>query len=119
MNVAVTLKAVALATTLTMTFAGAEAQRWHRHYRPHRVVAVVPKSAVTVHVSNRFSQKERFAMAMAYLESHEYITVKKYSKITGLSRATAKAELDAFALDKDRPIATAMRGKKKIYIKEK
>lgn len=55
-------------------------------------------------------------MAMAYLKEHEYLTVKRYAKMTELSKAAAEAELDAFAADQDRPIETAIRGKKKVYI---
>lgn len=58
-------------------------------------------------------------MAMAYLRNHEYLTVKAYAKMTELSKAAAKAELDAFAADKDRAIGTVMRGKKKVYILKK
>lgn len=58
-------------------------------------------------------------MAMAYLKNHEYLTVKKYAKMTELSKAAAKAELDAFVADKDRPIEAVMRGKKKVYILKK
>ena len=97
----------------------ANAQRWHRYHRPYHVVTVVSRPAVTVHVSNRFTQKERFRMAMAYLKNHKYLTVKRYAKMTELSKAAAKAELDAFVADKDKPIGVAMRGKKKVYILKK
>ena len=91
------------------------AQRWHRHCRPYRVV-VVSKPAVAVRVDNRFSQGERFKMAMAYLEENDYLTVKAYAKMTGLPKASAKAELDAFAADKDRPVEAVARGRKKVYV---
>lgn len=52
---------------------------------------------------------------MAYLKNHEYLTVNKYAKMTGLLKVAAKAELDAFATDKDRPIEAVTRGKKKVY----
>ena len=97
----------------------ANAQRWHRYHRPYRVVTVVSRPAVAVHVSNRFTQKERFRMAMAYLKNHEYLTVKKYAKMTELSKAAAKAELDAFVADKERPLEAVIRGKKKVYILRK
>ena len=74
-------------------------------------------------------------MAMAYLKSHDYLTVRRYAKMTELSKAAAKAELDAFATelskaaakaeldafaaDKDRPIEAVIRGKKKVYILRK
>ena len=94
----------------------ANAQHWHRHYRPNRVVSVVVQPNVVSHVSNRFSQKERFAMAVAYLETHEYLTIRQYTKTTHLSMASAEAELDAFAWDKKKPIRLVIRGKKKVYI---
>ena len=108
----------------------ANAQRWHRHgYHGHVAhaaclaypshVTVVAKPAVTTHVSNRLNQKERFNMAMAYLKSNGSLTVKQYSKMTGLTKKTAKAELDAFAADKSKPIVSTYNGKKQIYLLRK
>lgn len=97
----------------------ANAQRWHRYHRPYRMVTVVSRPAVAVHVSNRFTPKERFRMAMAYLRNHEYLTVKIYAKMTELSKTAAKAELDAFVADKDSPIGAAMKKKKEVYILKK
>ena len=94
----------------------ANAQHWRWHHRPLRMVTVVSRPAVTVHVSNRFSQKERFKMAMAYLKHHEYLTVKRYAKMTGLPKAAAEAELNTFAADTDKPIAAAIKGKKIVYV---
>lgn len=94
----------------------AHAQHWHRHYRPNRVTVVVRPDVIS-HVSNRFNQKERLAMAIAYLETHEHLTIRQYAKITHLSVASAEAELDAFAMDKKKPIRLVIRGKKKVYIK--
>lgn len=108
------LRIAVMATALALSCGTADAQRWHHH--PYRVVTVVAKPDVTVHVGNRFSQKERFRMAMAYLKNHEYLTVKRYAKMTELSRAAAKAELDSFVADKDKPITTAVKGKKKVYV---
>lgn len=93
----------------------ANAQHWRWQYRPSHVVTVISKPAVAVHINNRFTQKERFRMAVAYLKNHEYLTVKKYAKMTELSKEAAKAELEAFADDKDRPIVAVMRGKKRVY----
>lgn len=108
------LKIAMMAIVILLSCGTANAQRWHS--RPYRVVTVVTRPDVTVHVGNRFTQKERFRMAMAYLKDHDYLTVKRYAKITELSKAAAKAELDAFAADKDRPIEAVIRGKKKVYI---
>lgn len=35
--------------------------------------------------------------------------------MTGMPKATAKAELDAFSDDKDKPIVAVIRGKKRVY----
>ena len=113
------LKIAMMAIVILLSCGTADAQRWRWHSRPYRVVTVVTRPAVSVHVSNRLTQKERFRMAMAYLKSHDYLTVNRYAKMTGLSKATAKAELDAFAIDKNSPIETVIRGKKDVYILRK
>lgn len=95
----------------------AKAQHWRSHYRPNRVVTVMVRPDVTSIVSNRFNQKERLAMAVAYLKTHEFLTINQYAKMTQLSKTSAEAELDAFAMDKKKPIQPAIRGKKKVYIK--
>lgn len=106
-----------LVIAMALVCGTANAQYRHRHYRPSRVVTVVTRPVVTSHVSNRFNQKERLAMAVAYLETHEYLTIKQYAKITQLSKASAEAELDAFAMDKKKNIQLVIRGDKKVYIK--
>lgn len=111
------LRIAVMATAFVLSCGTADAQRWH--HRPYRVVTVIAKPDVTVHVGSRFSRRERFGMAMAYLKNHEYLTVKRYAKMTELSRAAAKAELDSFAADKDKPITTAIRGKKNVYVMRK
>lgn len=93
------------------------AQHRHRHHHPHRVITVVVKPEVTSHVSNRFNQKERLEMAVAYLKTHKYLTISQYAKMTQLNKISAEAELDAFAIDKKKPIQCIIRGKKKVYIK--
>ena len=110
-------KAGILAIAMILVCGSANAQHWHRYYRPNRVVTVVVQPDVVSHVSNRFNQKERLAMAIAYLETHEHLTIRQYAKMTHLSMASAEAELDAFAIDKKKPIRLVIRGKKKMYIK--
>ena len=110
------LKIAMMAIVILLSCGTADAQRWRWHSRPYRVVTVVARPAVTVHVGNRFTQKERFRMAMAYLKSHDYLTVRRYAKMAKLSKAAAKAELDAFAADKDRPIEAVIRGLSLIHI---
>lgn len=96
----------------------ANAQHWRRHchynYRPDRVVTVVVRPEVTSHVSNRFNQKERFAMAVAYLETHDFLTIKQYANMTQLSKASAEAELDAFANGQENPYSLSSEGKRKF-----
>lgn len=113
------MKAVIMATVIILSCGTANAQPWRWHSRPHHVVTVVARPTVTVHVDNHFTRKERFRMAMAYLKNYEYLTVNRYAKMTGLPKAAAKAELDAFTTDKDRPIKAVIRGKKKVYILRK
>lgn len=113
------LKLAMMMIVVGLSCGTANAQRWRWYARPARVVTVVPRPAVTLHVENRFTQKERFRMAMAYLKNHEYLTVNRYAKMTRLPKAAARAELDAFATDKDRPIKAVIRGKKKVYTLKK
>ena len=91
------LKIAMMAIVILLSCGTVDAQRWRWHSRPYRVT-VVTRPDVTVHVGNR---------------------LKKYAKMTELSKAAAKAELDAFAADKDRPIEAVIRGKKKVYILRK
>lgn len=111
------IKKTSLLATAILLFCGvANAQRRYWNYHPHRVTVVV-KPNVSSHISNRFSQKERYSMAMAYLETHASLTVKQYAKMTQLSMASAEAELDAFAMDKKKSIKVDFVRKKKVYIK--
>ena len=121
MNATGKLTMAMMAAAVLLSCGNADAQHWRRHWHswPHRTVTIVTRPAVTAHVSNRFTQKERFNMAMAYLKNHDYLTVQKYAKMTELSKATAQAELDAFATDKDKPIEAAAKGRKKVYILRK
>lgn len=113
-------RAMFVALTMLMC-ATASAQRRHGGhvrtyaYRP-AVVRVVHRPAVTVRVSNRLTKKDRLGMALAYLKNHKTLSVSKYSKMTGLAKATAEAELDAFAVSKTNPIQLVMNGKKKLYV---
>lgn len=108
-----------------MALVGTTAFAQHRHYgRVHHyggycrpvVVTVVNRPAVTTHMSNRLSKKDRLDMALAYLKNNNSLSISKYSKMTGLSNATAEAELDAFAASKQNPIKMVLNGKKKLYV---
>lgn len=124
------IKIAMVVAAMIFVCGSADAQRWYRHgHHGHVVhaacmaypthVTVVAKPAVTTHISNRLNQKERFNMAIAYLKSNGSLTVKQYSKMTGLTKETAKAELDAFAADKSKPIVSTYNGKKQIYLLRK
>ncbi len=88
----------------------------HYGYCRPAVVTVVNRLAVTSHVSNRLNKKDRLDMALAYLKNNKTLSISKYSKMTGLVRATAEAELDAFAASKANPIRMVINGKKKLYV---
>ncbi len=114
-------KATLIALTMLIATTASAQHRYHGriyhrpYYRPS-VVTVVNRPAVTTHVSNRLSKKDRLDMALAYIRNYKSLSISKYSKMTGLSKATAEAELDAFALSKDNPIKMVLNGKKKLYI---
>lgn len=122
MHATESIRTALMAVALSAVCLTANAQRHHRwhHASPLtscRPVVVVNRPTTTTHVSNRFSQKERLAMAVAYIETHGKLTAKQYAKLTKLSRDTAEAELDAFALDRSKTIQMVVDGKKKIYVK--
>ena len=121
MNINSKMKVSAIAVLLLACCIHADARHPHRHYihRSARVVVVPPPihhHIVTSRVSNRFSQKERLALALAYLNNNPRLTVKQYVKITSLGKEAAEAELDAFALDRNIPIHAIVDGKKKFYV---
>lgn len=103
----------AAAFFLICTTANAQHRRCRPYFRP--VVAIVAKPAPRI--VNRLSQSERLAMALAYINRNGAITAKQYSNITKLSKSTAEAELDAFALRRNNPITIVVKGKKKLYVK--
>ena len=121
MNISSKMKVFAIAVLLLACCNHADARRSHRHYihRTARVAVVhtpIHHHIVTSRVSNRFSQKERLALALAYLNNNPRLTVKQYVKITSLGKKAAEAELDAFAQDRNIPIHTIVDGKKKFYV---
>lgn len=121
MNISSKMKVFAIVVLLSVCCNHADARRPHRHHIHHsnRVVVVptpIHHHIVTSRVSNRFSQKERLALALAYLNNNPRLTVKQYVKITSLGKEAAEVELDAFALDRNIPIHTIVDGKKKFYV---
>lgn len=106
---------IALALACATVSASAQHRRGSfRHAQKYRI-AVVSTPAAVAHVNNRFSQKERLEMAIAYLKNNQYLKIKKYAQITGLSKETAEAELDAFAADPKKGIVQVIVKKKKVY----
>lgn len=90
------LKILTLAALIAAGSGQIEARR-HHHCggRPPRVVVHVPAShpIVTSRVSNRFSQRERLAMAIAYLSNHEHLTQSGMQKSLRLTRMRQKQNL--------------------------
>ena len=74
------------------------------------------KTVTVSRTTNRFSKKDRLEMAIAYLKNNKALSISKYSKMTGLTSATAEAELDAFSACRNNRIAMVMNGKKKMYV---
>ena len=106
---------MALAMLMTVGSASSQPRRWRMRVRP--AITIVSRPAVRVRVSNRFDKNDRLTMALAFIDNHGFITVKEYSKITRLSKASAQAELDAFATGRHNPLAVVVKGRKRVYIK--
>lgn len=111
------LRVAAVAAAMALT--GCAMAAPHRPPRPHRVAAVVVRPTVITHVCNSIGPKERLAMAVAYIKSHGHITAKQYARLTKLPKATAEAELEAFARGRHNPITGVTKGKKKVYVMNK
>ena len=119
MSVLKNVKAIMIVAFLSFICGSTNAQRKHKCVPPvvrpvH--VTVVAGSSPSVCLCNRYNQKERFYMALDYLKNNKILTVKKYSKMTGLTKEKARAELDAFAADKRKPILTKCIAKERIYV---
>lgn len=117
MNAIVKIGLTAVASVLVCGSADAQLyshHHQHRSYHPRRVVNVVPGPAAAARISNHLNQKQRLQMATAYLEHNQYLSVKKYAKMTGLTKAMARAELDAFACDERNPITPVILNRKKL-----
>lgn len=111
MKLRTSLTAIALA----LMCGTASAQPRHCRHHRHTAKTVVVKTAANPCISNSFCQKDRLGMAVAYIRNNGTITAKKYAGITGLTRAAAEAELEAFALDRSKPIIKVPDSKKRIY----
>lgn len=92
----------------------ATGRHWHRHrHHPRVCVATVAVKPAAACVANGIGKGERLAMAVAWLENNRYLTATRYSKMTGLLKPAAEAELDAFACDKGCPIVSVRKGKQR------
>lgn len=121
MNISSKLKIMAIAALIAAGCSQADARRLHRHHfhHPARIVVVptpVHHHIVNERVSNRFSRKDRLAMALAYLNNNQRLAARQYAKITSLNKDAAEAELDAFVMDRNIPVLSIVEGKKKFYI---
>lgn len=114
MNLTVKLRMAMIVIAIVGACGTMNAHHWHRRFVS--TATFISRPIVTVRVRNHLPEKERFRMAMAYLKNHHHLTVKKYAQMTGMSGAAAQAELDLFAADKGKPIASVIRGKKKVYV---
>lgn len=116
MNIRSNIRRYALVSILAATCMTTAATQHRQFHRP-RITTVVVKPSVMLRIDNRLTQKERFQMAVAYLNNNKYLTVKRYAKMTGLSKRTAEAELDAFVSDRSKSIVCVIIDKKKMYTK--
>lgn len=114
MNTVKQWKAVLLmmASALIGTPTIAQPRHLH-HYRPVTVITIATHPASAP--KDGYSQKARLDMAVKYLKTHKYITIKKYAKTTKISKSAAEAELDSFSKSKRTPIKTVIRKGKKVY----
>ena len=80
-----------------------------------RVTVVTPRTAPPVRLARLSTPHERLARAQAYLSSHKSISVKRYSRLTGLTKSAARTELDAFTRDRSSHIVAVGTGKRRCY----
>lgn len=85
----------------------------HGCMRPVTTVVKSPPSKRTTVVTH-LTKKDRIEMAIAYLRINRNMSVRQYSKITGLKKSVAEAELNVFAHDALNPIRPVP-GKKNLY----
>lgn len=120
MNSVVKIKKCIWVTVFILICGTVTAQRryYSHHFGRHPVTTVVVKPATMVRISQRVTQKERLEMAIAYLNDNEFLSIKEYAKITGLTKKMAEAELDVFSYDREKPLIMVIAGKKKLYTLE-
>lgn len=116
MQASLPIKAGLAAFILLLAIQPADARLRHRHSRPtFRVTVVTPRPAPPVRLARLSTPHERLARAQAYLSSHKSISVKRYSRLTGLTKSAARTELDAFTRDRSSHIVAVGTGKRRCY----
>lgn len=68
--------------------------------------------------SQQYTPEERLRLAQDYLETHPYLTVTEYRKLTGLLRTAATEELKAWAAEAGTGIQAMGRGAHRVYVKK-
>lgn len=71
------------------------------------------------HSSTRYTPRERLALALRYLETHETLSVSDYCALTGLLQGKAAGELRDWARDPESGIAARGRGTHKVYARRR
>lgn len=114
MNTVMKIKTGLMALSLALLCGTTTATAQHHRHR-HVVKTVVVKPKVVVKQVTTSNACDRLAVATNYIKSNGKITIKKYARLTGLTYATAEAELNAFAADKRCPVIAIPKGKKIVY----
>lgn len=68
--------------------------------------------------SNKFTPEQRLALAVKYLDTHPFLTVSEYRRMTGLLQTAATNELKQWGHQPDSGIGIAGRGVHRVYIKK-
>ncbi len=114
-----------IATICIFAFSTAASAQCFHHYRayvPRRTylttVVTRPPVCLDVRVNNKFTQKDRYNIAIAYIKKNGNMSPRQYANITGLKKSIAEAELDAFSIGKGKQIkAVTIDGKKRYTLK--
>lgn len=89
----------------------------HRLWTPRPMVVVRTMPTTATRVSNHLTQNQRLHMALAYLQSNRYLSIKHYARMTGLSKQRAEAELDSFCSRANGMLRCQTASGKKVYNK--
>lgn len=83
-------KASLVAIGLFIICGTASSQPRHWRHCPHHAMTWTARPSVCIQVNHHISQKERYKMALGYMERHGAITAKEYARMTGLSKKRQK-----------------------------